>query len=147
MKNPISFLTLGSISLTVCLLSQYLTSSGAQTLFSEAFPGNGTAAKAAFFGIARISQLFFGIYTAKVCGKNRFVNLYFFGFSQAVYIISHVLLFEKRIRFFSAFFLLILLFVSIALMKACEQDKKRLFFLLPQVAVYIFLLILSLRKI
>ncbi len=100
----------------------------------------GAAVKAAFFGFARIAQLFFGIYTAKVCGKHRFVNLYFFGFSQAVYIIAHALLFENRLKIFAAFFLLILIFVLAALLKACEEDKKSLLLLVPQAAVYFFML-------
>ncbi len=145
MKNPVSFLTFASISLTVCLLSQYLTASGARELFSEVFHTNASAVCAAFFGTARIAQLFFGIYTAKMCGKNRFVNLYFFGFSQAVYIIVHVLLFENRIRFLAAIFLLILLFVSAALLKASGDDKKRFPFLLPQMAVYLFMLLMCFR--
>ncbi|MBE6571528.1 MAG: hypothetical protein E7656_04725 [Ruminococcaceae bacterium] len=143
MKNPISFLTFSSISLSVCLLAQYLTEAGADAFFLQGVFEGGKVIKTAFFGISRLSQLFFGIYCALICEKNRFVNLYFFGFSNALFLIVHVLLFENRACFFAAAFSAVQLFVSAVLLLTSDDKKTRGFLMLPNILTGIFLFTLS----
>ena len=143
MKNPVSFLTFSSISLSVCLLSQYLTEAGADAFFLQKFSAGANAIKTAFFGVSRLSQLFFGIYCALICEKNRFVYLYFFGFSNALFLIVHVLLFENRAGFFTAAFSAVQLFVSTVLLLTSDDKKTRGFLMLPNILTGIFLFTLS----
>ena len=144
MKNPVSFLTFSSISLSVCLLSQYLTEAGADAFFLQKFSAGANAIKTAFFGVSRLSQLFFGIYCALICEKNRFVYLYFFGFSNALFLIVHVLLFENRAGFFAAAFCAVRLCVSTVLCTAAQGGGKRFFLILPNIASDLFILVLAL---
>ena len=143
-KNPISFLTFSSISLSVCLVAQYLCSAYAGPVFSLLFPRKTLVIQTAFWGFAKIAQLLFGIFEAKN-NSERFVNLYFFGFSQVIYIIVHVLLFVSRFFLPSVIFSAILVFFTCCC-ALVSQNKKRIFLAAPQIFVCVFLLILSLSS-
>ncbi len=146
MKNPISFLTFSSLSLTVCLLSQYLTSFSVQTFMEDIF-GNegGGVAKAIFFGFCQLAQLFYGIFAGAVKNSSKTASLYFFGFSQLLYISVFSLLFDMRSFFLAIFWTPVLFFVTVifTLSHDVSHAKTRLL-VIPQLLVTFFLLALCL---
>ena len=140
MKNPITFLTFSSLSLSVCLLSQYLTSFSSTEFFCSLFGEfAGHTVRAVFFGVSRLSQLFYGIFAATFSESEKSANLYFFGFSQLLFLLAHSLIFDSQALIFALFFAAqTVFFVAVS---AIFSSGKRIF-AIPQLAVTIFLVLL-----
>lgn len=141
MKNPAAFLTFTSLSLSLCLLAQYLCGSGTEVFFSEMCGHSCRIPAVVFNGFSQLSHLAFGIFLYNRSPENsggnnaaRFPTLYFSYFSLALSFVTTVLLFSHRAFIFSAFWAAILIFFIIVLLLALPRLNAGIYFLcFPQI--------------
>ena len=127
-------------------MAQYLSAPLSPSVFEELFKGHSFVVGTAFFGFSKTAQLLYGLFAAGI-DKNRFVNLYFFAFSQVVYIIVHVLLFDSRAYALATVFSVVLIFFTLCHILCNRQKRKAALLVVPQVSVGIFVFVLSVLKI
>ncbi len=123
MKSPISLLTFSSLSVSACLLAEYLSSSEAVI---SAFPS--LVGKAVFLCAFRLSSLLFGVFLYFRNTENRaeglqgYAHSYFSVFSLVLIAVIPVLAISHGAYIFSAFFSAVLvLFISLLLSASPSQ--------------------------
>ena len=152
MKNPASFLKFTALSLSVCLLAQYLCA-GAEAEFFKIISANensGKVMEAALSGFFQLSHLVYGIFlynrsflASGASSQTRFPTLYFSYFSLALSFIAYVLAFADRF-ILAAFWSATLIFFLSVLFFSLPRLKFAVFLLgLPQLLYAVLLLILS----
>ena len=123
MKSPISLLTFSSLSVSACLLAEYLSSS--EDVIS-AFPS--LVEKAVFLCAFRLSSLFFGVFLyfrnteSRAEGSAGYANTYFLALSLVLIAVIPVLAISHGAYIFSAFFSAVLfLFISLLMSASPSQ--------------------------
>lgn len=140
MKNPAALLKYPSVSLSLCLLAQYLSGTSSEAFFAERFSGarSGMIALTVFSCFCRLSALFFGIflYCRMTSSAGRFPFGYFSGFSLVLSFLAGTLVFADGGAAAAALWSTALIFFLSVLLFAPPREKPGVLLLgLPQLGM------------